>query len=61
MEEKKIIELLRQYSSGLNDIWGLVGKVDAGSVKYLLSMYKAGLDLLADKIEEKGITHVDEP
>jgi uncharacterized protein (DUF1015 family) len=60
MEEKKVIELLRQYISGLNDVWGLVSKVDAGSIKYLLSMYKAGLELLADKIEQEGITHVDE-
>lgn len=61
MDKNKIIELLRQYSSGLNDVWGLVGKVDAGSVRYLLSMYKAGLDLLADKSEQEGIKHADEP
>ena len=61
MNEEKLIQSLKSLRRGLCDVGNLVGKIDANSVRYLLSMYMEGIETLVNKIIEEGIEHADEP
>ena len=61
MSEEKLIQSLKNMRRGLGDVKSLVGKIDAGSVGFLLSMYMEGIGTLIHKIEEEGIQYADEP
>lgn len=56
MDNQKLITNLSDIKTGLSDIMVNIGKIDAGSSKYLLSMYEVSLDMLIEKLKQENAT-----